>query len=100
MCISSFDVKREHAPGRLRGILERTAVAHRILRSAAAPDAATADLPRADAKRRRDGQRVYVKMLLTNGPLRDGLTPGDAAATYSALPTRTPTPSSSGSAPE
>ena len=68
-----------------RGILERTAVAHRILRSAAASDAAAAELQRADANRRRDGQRVYVEMLLANGPLRDGLTPPDAAATYSAL---------------
>ena len=68
-----------------RGILERTAVAHRILRSAAASDAAAAELQRADANRRGDGQRVYVEMLLANGPLRDGLTPSDAAATYSAL---------------
>lgn len=68
-----------------RGILERTAVAHRILRSAAASDAAAAELQRADAKRRGDGQRIYVKMLLANGPLRDGLTPVDAADTYSAL---------------
>jgi AcrR family transcriptional regulator len=68
-----------------RGILERTAVAHRILRSAAASDAAAAELQRADAKRRGDGQRVYVEMLLANGPLRAGLTPSDAAATYSAL---------------
>jgi len=68
-----------------RSILERTAVGHRILRSAAASDAAAAELQRADAKRRGDGQRIYVEMLLANGPLRDGLTPGDAAGTYSAL---------------
>jgi AcrR family transcriptional regulator len=68
-----------------RGILERTAVAHRILRSAAASDAAAAELQRADAKRRGDAQQLYVDILLANGPLRDGLTPGDAAATYSAL---------------
>jgi AcrR family transcriptional regulator len=68
-----------------RGILERTAVAHRILRSAAASDPAAADLQRADAKRRGDGQRHYIDMLSSNGPLREGLTPEDAAATYSAL---------------
>jgi AcrR family transcriptional regulator len=68
-----------------RGILERSAVAHRILRSAAAADPTAAELQRRDAKRRGDGQRVYVDMLLANGPLRDGLAPNDAAATYSAL---------------
>jgi|1186.fasta_scaffold273571_1 AcrR family transcriptional regulator len=68
-----------------RGILQRSAVAHRILRSAAATDAAAADLQRADARRRGDGQRIYIDMLSANGPLRDGLTADDAAATYSAL---------------
>lgn len=68
-----------------RGILERTAVAHRILRSAAAVDETAAELQRQDAKRRGDGQRVYVEILLVNGPLREGLTAEDAAATYSAL---------------
>jgi AcrR family transcriptional regulator len=68
-----------------RGILERSAVAHLILRSAAASDPAAADLQRADAKRRGDGQRRYIDILLANGPLRDGLNPDDAAATYSAL---------------
>src|SRR5215210_5289562 len=46
-----------------RGILERTAVAHRILRSAAGSDPAAANLQRADAKRRGDGQRLYIDML-------------------------------------
>jgi AcrR family transcriptional regulator len=68
-----------------RGILQRSAVAHRILRSAAASDPAAADLQRADAKRRGDAQRLYIDMLAANGPLRDGLSPDDAAATYSAL---------------
>lgn len=68
-----------------RGILERTAVAHRILRSAAASDPTAAELQQRDAKRRGDGQRVYIDMLLANGPLRDGLSADDAAATYSAL---------------
>ena len=68
-----------------RHILQRTAAAHRILRSAAAADQSAAELQRQDARRRGDGQRVYIQMLLANGPLRDGLTAGDAAATYSAL---------------
>ena len=68
-----------------RGILERTALAHRILRSAATTDPTAAELQRRDAKRRRDAQRTYIDMLLTNGPLRPALTPDDAAATYSAL---------------
>ncbi len=68
-----------------RGILSRTAVAHRILRSAAASDPKAAELQRHDAKRRGDGQRIYIEMLVTNGSLRDGLTADDAATTYSAL---------------
>ncbi len=68
-----------------RGILERTYVPHRILRSAAPSDPNAAELQRRDTKRRSDGQRVYIDMLLANGPLRDGLTADDAAATYSAL---------------
>jgi AcrR family transcriptional regulator len=67
------------------GILQRTASAHRILRSAAAADPGAAELQRQDAKRRGSAQRAYIQMLLANGPLRDGLTPDDAAATYSAL---------------
>lgn len=68
-----------------RGILERSAEAHRILRSAAASDSPAADLQQADAKRRGDAQRAYIDMLVANGPLRDGLSPDDAGATYSAL---------------
>ena len=68
-----------------RGILERSAPAHRILRSAAASDPTAAALQDRDAKRRGDGQRIYIDMLLAHGSLRDGLTPDDAAATYSAL---------------
>ena len=68
-----------------RAILERTFIAHGILRSAASSDPNAAELQRRDAKRRGDGHRVYIEMLLANGPLRDGLTTDDAAATYSAL---------------
>ncbi len=68
-----------------RGILQRTDAAHRILRSAAEVDEHAAELQNRDAKRRMDGQRIYIDLLLENGPLRSGLSPGDAAATYSAL---------------
>lgn len=68
-----------------RGILERTHVPHGILRSAASSDPNAAELQRRDAKRRGDGQRVYIEMLIANGPLRDGLTAEDAAASYSVL---------------
>jgi hypothetical protein len=68
-----------------RGILERTETAHRILVGAAASDELAADLQRRDAHRRRRTQRAYIDMLLANGPLRPGLSPEDAAATYGAV---------------
>jgi len=67
------------------GILERTHTAHRILQTAAASDPNAADLQRRDTRRRTEGQRVYIDMLVQNGPLRDGLTFEQAADTYSAL---------------
>lgn len=68
-----------------RGILERTHTAHRILQTAAASDTKAADLQQRDNARRCEGQKVYIDMLLANGSLRAGLTPGDAADTYSTL---------------
>lgn len=68
-----------------RALLERTNVAHRILRSAAAVESAAAQLQQRDDLRRVDAQRVYIELLLANGPLRDGLTSEEAADTYSAL---------------
>lgn len=68
-----------------RAILERTDVAHRILRSAAPVDSAAAQLQQRDNLRRVKGQRVYIDMLLANGTLRKGLTPEEAADSYSAL---------------
>ena len=68
-----------------RGILERTHTAHQILQTAASSDPNAAELQRRDTSRRCEGQRAYIDMLLRNGPLRDGLSPGDAADTYSAL---------------
>lgn len=68
-----------------RGLLERTDVAHRILRSAAAVESTAAQLQRRDNVRRVEGQRVYIELLLANGPLREGLTSEEAADTYSAF---------------
>ena len=63
----------------------RAPVTTSILRSAAASDSNAAELQRRNANRRADGQRVYIDMLVSNGPLREGFTREDAAATYSAL---------------
>lgn len=68
-----------------RKVLERTHIAHRILRSAAGSDAKAADLHRRDAERRWKTQRAYIDMLLVNGPLRADITANDAADTYAAL---------------
>lgn len=68
-----------------RGILQRTHAAHRILRSAAEVDDTAAELQKRDTQRRISGQRIYIDLLLANGPLRDGLSADEAAATYSAL---------------
>jgi hypothetical protein len=67
-----------------RTILERSALAHPILRSATAADPA-ADFERGDEQRRHRIQTAYVHMLLANGPLRAGLTIDDAANTYGAF---------------
>jgi AcrR family transcriptional regulator len=68
-----------------RGILERTYTAHRVLRSAAATDLDAAKLQQRDTQRRCAGQRRYIAMLQEKAALRTGLTPEDAADTYSAL---------------
>jgi AcrR family transcriptional regulator len=68
-----------------RGILERSALGHRILRNSAATDPVLAEFVNADQQRRHRVQTAYITMLLDNGPLRDGLTAADAASTYGAL---------------
>lgn len=68
-----------------RTVLERSAQAHRILRTAAASDPKAAALEQSDQASRRRGQELYIELLLANGPLRDGLTEADAADTYAAL---------------
>ena len=68
-----------------RTILERSALGHRILRTATAADPAAADFERGDEQRRHHIQSAYIEMLRANGPFRPGLTTADAATTYSAL---------------
>ena len=68
-----------------RTVLQRTAQVHRILQTAATSDPKAAALQDSDRESRRRGQTAYIAMLMANGPLRDGLTPGDAADTYTAL---------------
>jgi AcrR family transcriptional regulator len=68
-----------------RGILQRTARAHKILRAAAASDTTAAELEASDRDRRYRVQTAYVDTLLANGPLRAGLTRDAAADTYASL---------------
>ena len=68
-----------------RGILERTALAHRILRNSGTADPALAKFVAADRQRRHRHQTAYIAMLRHNGPLREGTSAADAAATYGAL---------------
>ncbi len=68
-----------------RTILERTAWLHRIMHRAAATDASAAELARADDEHRVGLQRVYIDILLANGPLRSENTSSEASDTWSAL---------------
>lgn len=68
-----------------RAILQRTDQLHRILDTAASSDPKAAELRQADRESRYQSQRTYIDVLLANGPLRDGLTPEGAQATYATL---------------
>jgi AcrR family transcriptional regulator len=68
-----------------RMVLQRTDQIHRILQTAASSDPTAAELYRVDSERRYRGQTAYIDMLLANGPLREHLTPSEAADTYAAL---------------
>lgn len=69
----------------IRTVLERNAPAHAVLRTAIAVDPALETLAIEDDNRRRTTQRAFVEMVRARGPLRDGVSPGDAADTMSAL---------------
>ncbi len=68
-----------------RSILQRSRAVHQILQTAASVDPGAAELQQADGEYRYRSQRVYIDMLLANGPLRTGLTPERAHDTYAAL---------------
>jgi AcrR family transcriptional regulator len=68
-----------------RTVLERTATAHAVLRSAAAVDPEAAAIAVEDDRRRRTTIRAYVGFVADAGPLRDGLSADEAADTFSVL---------------
>jgi AcrR family transcriptional regulator len=68
-----------------RAMLERIAPVYAVLRDAAAADPALRQALTAEIRRRQDFQRALVDLVHACGPLRDGLSPGQAADTYSAL---------------
>ncbi len=69
----------------MRGVLERNAPAHAVLRTAIGIDPELDALAAADDDRRKATHRAFVEMLKSRGPLRDGLSIGDAVDTMSAL---------------
>lgn len=68
-----------------RSVLQRAAPLHAILQAAAAADPELADVLHADHQARLRAQRALIDILASRGRLREGLTPDEAAATYSAL---------------
>ena len=68
-----------------RRMLERISPVYALLRDAAAADDTLKEHLAAEIDRRRDFQKTLVDLLHATGPLRDSLTPGQAADTYSAL---------------
>jgi AcrR family transcriptional regulator len=69
----------------MRGVLERNAAVHAVLRTAVAVDPDLDALAAADDRRRRVTQRAFVEILASRGPLRDGLSISDATDTVSAI---------------
>jgi AcrR family transcriptional regulator len=71
--------------GIMRGVLERNAPVHAVMRTAAAVDPDIDALVAEDVARRTVTQQRFVEMLASRGPLRDGLTIADAVDTMSAI---------------
>jgi AcrR family transcriptional regulator len=69
----------------MRGILERNAEVHTVLRTAIAVDPELDALAADDDARREATHRAFVATLERSGPLRDGLSTDDAVDTMSAL---------------
>ena len=61
-----------------RGILERNAPAHAVIRTAIAVNPELEALADEDESRRNTSLRAFVQMLSSRGPLRDGLSVADA----------------------
>ena len=68
-----------------RRMLERISPVYALLRDAAAADDTLQEHLAAEIDRRRGFQKTLVDLLRAHGPLRDSLTPSQAADTYSAL---------------
>jgi hypothetical protein len=68
-----------------RTVLERTATAHAVLRSAAAVDTEAAAIADEDDRRRRTTIRAFIDIVAAAGPLRDDVSREEAADTYSVL---------------
>lgn len=68
-----------------RGVLERNAPVHAVLRTAAAVDPELDALIDEDDERRRASLRAFVEILASRGPLRDGLSVSEATDTISAI---------------
>ncbi len=73
------------AAGIMRGVLERNAPVHAVLRTAIAVSPELDTLVDEDEARRNASLRAFVRMLSSRGPLRDGLSMADATDRVSAL---------------
>ena len=69
----------------MRGVLERNAPVHAVLRAAVAVDPDLDTLAADDDARRKATQRTFVDMVRTRGPLRNGVSVAEAVDTMSAL---------------
>lgn len=69
----------------MRGVLERNAPVHAVLRTAVGVDPALDELVAEDDRRRKATQRAFVEIVSGRGPLRDGVSIRDATDTTSAL---------------
>jgi AcrR family transcriptional regulator len=69
----------------MRGVLERNAPVHAVLRAAVAVDPDLDALAAEDDARRKATQRAFVDMLRARGPLRDGMSVGEAVDTMAAI---------------
>lgn len=73
------------AAGIARGVLERNAPVHSVIRTAIAVSPELGALADEDEARRKATQRAFVEMLSSRGPFRDGMSVADAVETLAAL---------------